>query len=489
MAESRKRDQRLGLGSLAFELQELICHNLWQPGSDGLISNDSQTALLNLSGCSRVLRDIAQPLAYHTLTHGFINLGKLVRTLHERRDLASCLRTFHEPLRGTCTNNAAQKNFLRSVADEFQLWYEGHDQMRFRRSKDSDLVLEDVCIELIIILSCNLQTLKVYSPNNGVDQRKDQYPLLYKHFRNISPSTIRHLELGRKSTVDMPYTRPSIDTALMFHGTQNMRQLIIRGVSDLQSSLYGQESFERMIASSTLKRLRLMELQECALDTRDWGEMFLGQLVWMAPNLENLRYISQHYRNPEPVAIHLSVPQMLRAIRTSDSIISLKSLDICLCAFVRCEWPNRGNLISASDLEEFKSLETLKLDENAVCGYYDSPLDPDLSSPVTSCLTEVLPRRLRQVVIRVYKGSGSHIWGDLAELAVRSFQFPDLGSVLVQAISKAEKDYKWSLFEEQVLKERKLLKGIWLETKVKFEIEVYRTALPDKEHGVLGVIS
>ncbi|KAM5383765.1 hypothetical protein ACJZ2D_001754 [Fusarium nematophilum] len=486
------RDQP-GLAGLPVELKELICNSLYQRNPDGSPNTHGRKALVHLSSTSRIFRHLAQPLAYHSFTYSSMNLGKLVRTLVQRPDLAAGVKELHQPVRGFCDDSTEQLDLLMSVIDGLSLLRESQDISRFGRWDDQDVIVEDVCIELIIVLSPNLETVRLLGLEKGQHQR-NQHPLLYAHCRKIIDQSgqrrnlpnLRHLELGRKAD-NMPYTRPSIDTAAMLSRMMNLRQLFIRGVSNLHDSTFGQEQFGRL--QPTLHHLRVMELRECALETRDWGEIFLGQLISMAPGLEHFRYASEHYRYPEPVAKHLSVPHMLRAIHTRDSIINLKSLDICLGAFARCKWHNRGNVVGVGDLDKFSNLETLKLDENAVCRYYDSPLNLDLSVPVTTCLTGILPRGLKRLVIRVFKGPESHIWGDLKELAFNMFQFPRLESVVIQAISKTDNSSHWSRFKEQVSVQEEMLQEPWSKTGVDFQTEVHRYSLPETEHGVLGVMN
>ncbi|RSL47813.1 hypothetical protein CEP54_013216 [Fusarium duplospermum] len=406
---------------------------------------------------------VAQPLAYRTLTHESVNLVNLVRTLFNRPDLAAEVREFRQPLAGFCEGTAQELKLLSSVAHELHPFDGSEDITKFRRDSNQDVILEDVCVELIIAMSPNLETLGLYSPKKGTNHR-NQYPLLYKRFRKVSKlPQLHHLELGRKDTIKMPFTRPSIDTALLLNGTFNLRQLLIRGVTNLHDSLFGQEQFGRM--QPTLDSLRHIELQECALETRNWGEMFLSQLVAMAPNLEHFRYTSEEYRHPNPVARHLSVPHMLRALRTLDANLNIKFLDIHLGAFVRCKWPNRGNLISMTDFEEFPALQTLKLDENAICRCWDSPINMSMPQSATACLIETLPRRLQEFTLRVFRGTESHIWGDLVELAHSLYQFPSLERVVVQAISKRHNYIQWANFQDQVFEQKRSLEKVWSTTK------------------------
>ncbi|RSM02415.1 hypothetical protein CDV31_010917 [Fusarium ambrosium] len=472
---------RIGLGTFPLELIQQICHDLLPSDS----SNDGPKALLNLSGASSIFREIAQPLAYRTLTHESVDLGKLVRTLSSRPDLAAEVIEFRQPLVGFCEGTAQELNLLRAVAHELHPFYESEDIAQFGRGPEQDVILEDVCVELIIAMSPNLETLRLYSSKKGT-YNGNQYPLLCKRFRRVSRlPQLHHLELGRKDTREMPFTRRSIDTALLLNGTFNLRQLLIRGVTNLHDSLFGQEQFGRM--QPTLESLRHIELQECALKTRHWGEMFLSQLVAMAPNLEHFRYTSEKYRNPNPVARHLSVPHMLRALRTLNANLNIKFLDIHLGAFVRCKWPNRGNLISTTDLEEFSAIQTLKLDENAICRCWDSPIDMSMSPSATACLTETLPRRLREFTLRVFRGPESHIWGDLVELAHSLYQFPSLERVVVQAISKRHNDIQWINFNDQLFDQKESLEKVWSKTKVQFVIQVFRDVLPTEEKGILGM--
>ncbi|KAJ3547036.1 hypothetical protein NM208_g1718 [Fusarium decemcellulare] len=491
----RQHDQcqnKIGLGVLAVELKELICLALREPNPDGTQTSDGQKALLSLCATSRVFRQVAQPLAYYSITHERINLVRLVQTLRWRPDLAASVKQFYQPIAGIYNVSSEELVFLRSVVDQLRLCSPSQDISRFGRKPEQVVSLEDVCVELIIALSPNLQTLKLYSLEKGMNQQ-NQYPILYAQFRRASDPNdkselpcLHHLELGRTRTDDMPFTRPSIDTALMFKATPNLRQLFLRGITNLHDSTFGQEEFGSL--HPTLIYLHSMELQECALETRRWGEIFLGQLIDMAPNLEHFRYASEHYRYPDPVAKHLSVPHMLRAIRTQHVTINLKSMEICLSAFARCKWPNRGNLIQVVDLERFSKLETLKLDENAICRYYDSPLNADMSVPTTTCLTEILPRQLKTFVIRVFKGSESHIWGDLAHLASNSFLFPRLEFIGVQAIFKSENENHWMKFEKKVLEQGLLLKDQFATSRIRVEVEVFKHKLPERENGVLGIV-
>ena len=475
---------KVGLGTFPFELLQLICHDLL-PSEPRDSSDDGPKALLSLSGASRTFREIAQPLAYRTLAHEAINLAKLVRTLSSRPDLAAEVREFRQPAAGFCDGTAQELKVLSSVAHELHMFHEGEDILRFGRGSSQDVVLEDVCVELVIAMSPNLETLRLYSQKKGTNHG-NQYPLLYTRFRRVNKlSKLHHLELGRKDTIEMPFTRPSIDTALLLNATSNLRQLLIRGVTNLHDSLFGQEEFGRM--HPTLDSLRHIELQECALETRDWGEMFLSQLVAMAPNLEHFRYASESYRYPNPVARHLSVPHMLRALRTHDANLNIKFLDIHLGAFARCKWPNRGNLISTADLEKFSGLQALKLDENSICRCWDSPINMSMSRSATACLTETLPRDIRKFTLRVFRGTESHIWGDLAELAHSLYEFLRLECVVVQAISKGHSDSQWVKFEDQVLEQKRALEKAWSTTEVQLVVQVFRDVLPSEENGILGV--
>ncbi|KAL2670135.1 hypothetical protein Neosp_015016 [[Neocosmospora] mangrovei] len=475
---------KIGLGTFPFELVQQICHDLL-PSELHDSSNEGHKALVNLSGASRIFREIAQPLAYRTLAYEPINLPKLVRTLFSRPDLAAEVREFCQPAVGFCEGSPEELKILSSVAHELHMFYQGDAISRFGRVADQDVLLEDVCVELIIAMSPNLETLRLYSPKKGT-KRGNQHPLLYKRFRRVSKlSKLHHLELGRQDTTEMPFTRPSIDTALLLNATSNLRQLLIRGVTNLHDSFFGQEQFGRM--HPTLGTLRHIELQECALETRDWGEMFLSQLVAMAPNLEHFRYASENYRYPDPVARHLSVPHMLRALRTLDANLKIKFLDIHLGAFARCKWPNRGNLISTPDLEEFPAIQTLKLDENAICRCWDSPINMSMSRSATACLTETLPRDIQKFTLRVFKGTESHIWGDLIELVHSVHRFPRLKCVVVQAISKGHSDSQWVNFKDQVLEQKQSLEKTWSTTEVRFMVQMLRDVLPNEENGVLGI--
>lgn len=475
MSQGPLTPQPLGLQSLSVELQELICFALCQQNHDGTTNPDSQKALVHLSGTSKNFQAIAQPLAYRSFPYDVINLGALVRTLHQRPDLAACVREFHQPLSTNCRYEKEQVELLIRLTEELQLCQ--GDAASFRRWENQAVILDDVCAEMIILLSPNLEKLRLYSTEDK-KQRRNQYPLLYKRFLKFKDNTrerdrllnLTHLEFARKKT-SMPFVQPCLDLVQMLSGMPNLRYLKFQAISSLNDSNHGQEIFGRLAV--TLKHLKTLEMRDCSLETRDWGEMFLGQLIAMAPCLESFRYATEYFPHPEPIAKHLSVPHILRALYGQHGRISceLKHLDIHLGAFARCKWPNRGNLVRFDELNTFGSLETLKLDENSICRCYETPLHVDTSISEAACLTETLPYHLKTLEFRVFKGSESHLWKDLVELGIKVDRYPKLESVVVQVKSRTGGSAYQAGLEEEVRTKSKPCQEVFKGGRVQFNVE------------------
>lgn len=448
-----------GLGHLPGEIQLQICTQLcihccgrtnkpdrWDDGGQ------NQRTLLALSQTSRSFHRVAQPIAFHIFQQVPSNrhanaFVKFVRTLLERPDLAQQvkeLRQHHYEPGGW--SNEQDFNMLKATAD--RLGMGSVDDPDFESADEEDVSAGKFCMELLIALLPNLETLHLLFEDEG-NYEQTTYTYLKRRLDKLgSGGTLKHLRrviLDTEENWGFFFSIPAV--GVLHQVAPNLSELVIRHNKGLESMDVARRDLRPMFSGAT-QSLRTLRLEHCALSNDSLSTSFLDLLIRHAPKLEHFSYRSQLAYFGEGLSEHLTPENIIKHLGPVSG--TLKTIDIDLTDHLDDDVTNHpnddlGQLITRSTIAQFEKLEDLRLDEPALCRHQYEPQEQETLE--NTCLTDIIPPTLRALAMRLYSNG---IWHDLKELIACSDEFPNLRKIIIYDVGQTDVKHNFEEFQKEL---------------------------------------
>ncbi|KAJ4212801.1 hypothetical protein NW759_011442 [Fusarium solani] len=484
MSETSHSPQKRGLDGLPCEIQLQICTQLCVHCSEDINKFDrwadgdeNQRTLLALSQTSHTFHRLAQPIAFHRFqqiptnwsTNAFV---KFARTLIDRPDLAAQVKELCQhcyEVGGWSTQK--DFNMLKAAADRLGMGDE--DDANFESAEEEDLSAGKFCMELLIALLPNLETLYLMFEDQG-NYEQTTYTYLQRRLNKLgSDGTLKHLRrviLDTEENWGFFFSIPAV--GVLHQVAPNLDELIIRHNKGFESMDVAHSNLGAMFSGPT-QSLCTLRLDHCALSNDPLSTSFLDLLTRHAPKLEHFSYRSQAPYFGEGLGTHLTPREMIKCLRPLSG--TLKSIDIDLTDHLDDDEQSR--LVTGRSLAMFEKLEDLRLDEHAFCRHYiEGPDAPRRTA--NTCLTDLVPPTLKVLTVRVY--DDCCLWPDLEELvSSASSKFPNLKKIIVHTIWRMGSTATYRDCQEAVRAKGQAFQDFVDSTHLKLEMHEHRYWLPD----------
>ncbi|RSL55302.1 hypothetical protein CEP51_014569 [Fusarium floridanum] len=473
-----------GLDGLPCEIQLQICTELCVHCSGGpskkfdrwADGDDNQRTLLALSRTSRTFHRLAQPIAFHRFqqiptnwsTNAFV---KFARTLIERPDLAGQVKELCQHCY-ECGGWSNQQDFsmLKAAAD--RLGMASVDDPDFQSAEEEDLSPGKFCMELLLALLPNLETLHLMFEDQG-NYEQTTYTYLQRRLNKLgSDGTLKRLRrvvFDTEENWGFFFSIPAV--GVLHQVAPNLDELVIRHNKGFESMDLAESNLRAMFSGPT-QSLRTLRLDHCALSNDSLSTSFLDLLIRHAPKLENFSYRSQTPYFGEGLGTHLTPREMIKCLRPLSD--TLKSIDIDLTDHME---EDQDRLVTGRSLAKFEKLEELKLDEQAFCRHYEEGPDAPRRTGDT-CLTDLVPPSLKVLTVRLY--DDTCLYPDLEELVSSSSRkFPNLKKMIIHTIWRMGSTATYRDCQDAVRAKGQAFEDFVSGTHLELEMHEHRYWLPD----------
>ncbi|KAH7024566.1 uncharacterized protein B0I36DRAFT_366502 [Microdochium trichocladiopsis] len=424
------------LSNLPQEIIENICRRLCEKCdhvADGLceLSNCHESAdrraLASLCRTSRTVARVAQPHLFHVVRH-ITKVEELTRTLSEDARLAGLIRVFEQSRYVYFREMETKPSPLIGLLTQLDIC-DDRDPFPASGIIGSERI-KYIFIQLVMIYATQLERLRLDINGDAwsgfdLDLLSAKLDVL-KHASGAAEvlplSRVRTIHLTTQWDYGMPFLCRAIQVLLRATGA-TIEQLVLHNI------IAEYDTVGDCMRDVRLPGLRRLVLSESAFDRSSQSSLaFLLQICESAHNLEEFHFSAMAVFLGEMIDAHATASDFVDCLQPCRETLRALTLDLCSYSsqlqFEPC--------LPAGTLAGFSQLRELALEETSFCQRRRQ--QPDAAGlPAHTCLITMLPASIQRLVIRLW--DGSHVWGDLRELARHAAmgEFPNLEDIRVLA--------------------------------------------------------